>query len=34
MLTRGRIALRPNVERRQFEGVATFDISQFFLKIR
>lgn len=32
MLTSGRIALRPNAERRQFEGVAAFDISQFFVE--
>ena len=32
MLTNGRIALRPNVERRQFEGVAAFDISQFLFE--
>lgn len=32
MLTSGRIALRPNTEKRQFEGVAAFDISQFFVE--
>ena len=32
MLTRGRISLRPNLEKRQFEGVAEFDISQFFVE--
>ena len=32
ILTSSRITLRPNMEKRQFEGVAKFDIGQFFVE--